>query len=456
MGNLFMTYQYRTFAATIVATCLTLISVAGAQTSEEENAIGVRQLIADIATGVIRQGDGKVKRPKEENVGEPEINVGPTNPDGTASGFQCQTKKVSLEQEAEEFLTLNPTQEWLYAGALLQGATISGGTPTFISAGRGPGRIALAVQAGSSGSLVEDVPEMTRTNVLDALNTILSSYDAGTPGEFALSMKKVENQLHLEAMLGMNVTGNSFSAGASLSVSSNREKTKLLVRLSQKFYTVVFEPPRFPEQVFSSDVTVEEAKRWMGPGNPPVFISSVNYGRMLFALLESDLSEDEVKAAFNAGYEGSVSASGEGSAEFSRRLANTSVSVISFGASASGGLAAGADVAESSSFEGIYSFLRDSGNFGPENPGVPISYQMRSLYDSRPVRLAATTEYTKTDCKPVAFGCDKVAGSTKTIDRCGVCGGNNACETPCEAKTITLGNDHVFVYFGPAENRCGR
>ena len=95
-------------------------------------------------------------------------------------------------------------------------------------------------------------------------------------------------------------SGTSFSAGAELGVSGSEEKTKMVLRLVQKFYTVVFEHPRYPEDVFSKDVTRRELERWMGPGNPPVFVSSVNYGRMLFAVLESDLSERELRASFNA------------------------------------------------------------------------------------------------------------------------------------------------------------
>lgn len=300
---------------------------------------------------------------------------------------------------------------------------------------------------------------MKRLSVLRGVNTLLHDYKGGTPGEISLMFEKVESQEHLEAMIGASVTGASFSASGRLNISSDDDKTRMVLRLVQKFYTVVYEPPRFAEDVFAADVTREELERWMGPGNPPVFVSAVNYGRMLFATLESDLSEDELRASFNAAYDGIVEASTEGSLDYSRSLRSTKINIVSYGASGSGGLTAGAAVVQTQNFEGIYDFLRSSGDFSVDNPGVPISYHLRSLADQRPVRLAATTEFEKKTCEPVIFGCDGVPGSKAVLDDCNKCGGNNRCKRPCKKKTIAFGfgSDSPFhIYFDLPKTKVGK
>jgi len=433
-------------------------SPALAETSDASRGKEVRDLIYSIATASVQQ---KGKQSSEERaIGEPEYRVGRRADDGSAEGFVCQKKEVLLEQNAEEFVTLNPAQEWLYPGAVLQGNTITGGTPTAVTpSARGSGRIGLAIQTGDTGSYVADVPSMDRVTTLQSVNKLLSEYKGGTPGEVSLTFEEIHSQQHLEAMLGASVSGTNFSAGAELNVSADNKKTKMVLRLIQKFYTIVYQPPRNVEATFADDMTADELSRWVGPGNPPVYVSSVNYGRMLIATLESDLSARDLRAEFNAAYEGIVEASAEGSAKYTRDLESTKINVISYGASAAGGVTASADVAQSKSFQGIYDFMRNSGDFSVSNPGVPISYHMRSLSDQRPVRLAATTTFEKTLCEPSLFGCDGKPGSHKVLDQCNTCGGTNRCKRPCAKRTIAFGFGHggpFHVYFDLPKTAVGK
>ena len=406
----------------------------------------LRNFIMTLDTGGFTQAKGegvtKIESDPTRPVGT-KTELLASRPDGQTPGFSCTTRKVSLEQSADEFITLNPTQEWLYPGALLQGNTIQSGTPTWIGAARGPGVISLALQTGATSELSESVPEMDRVSVTQAVNKILARYDGATPSNFTISREEIHSQEHLEAMLGANVSGFDISASASLRVSTGGRKSRLLVRIKQKFYTIVVKAPRFPEEVFRSDVKLDELLNWIQPGNAPVYVSSVNYGRMLFALLESEKTHSELQAEFDFAYNGIVTAAAAGSVDYAKSLDKTTIKITVLGGDAGRGLQGSADATESGNLKGVYEFLRGSGAFGRDNPGVPISYHMRSLRDSRPVRLAATTEYTQTDCKAVLAGCDGAVGSRKVIDQCNVCGGDNRCKRPCAAftHTITYGND---------------
>lgn len=59
------------------------------------------------------------------------------------------------------------------------------------------------------------------------------------------------------------------------------------------------------------------------------------------------------------------------------------------------------------------------------------------------------------DVKPKPIGCDGVAGSGKVLDTCGVCGGANACQRPCPAQAVELGNSFAFIYLDLPQTSVG-
>jgi hypothetical protein len=106
-------------------------------------------------------------------------------------------------------------------------------------------------------------------------------------------------------------------------------------------------------------------------------------------------------------------------------------------------------------FEKIRTFLVSGANFDSNNPGVPISYTIRHLTDASQVKLALTTEYTAKDCVPETKGCDGVFGSDKTVDKCGVCGGDGTTCDPCAPATIQATAGGAYVNFNLGSGNDG-
>ena len=59
---------------------------------------------------------------------------------------------------------------------------------------------------------------------------------------------------------------------------------------------MTFQPPTPPAAVFGDAVQLSDAQLFMGRGNPPLYVSSVSYGRRLLFLISSKEDSDEVDA----------------------------------------------------------------------------------------------------------------------------------------------------------------
>ena len=84
---------------------------------------------------------------------------------------------------------------------------------------------------------------------------------------------------------------------------------------------MAFDPPMGSEGVFGPNVRATDLAPYMGPGNPPVYVSSVTYGRRFFLLIESTSSVTEMKASIQASYDAAlVSGSLDASAIYVKNL----------------------------------------------------------------------------------------------------------------------------------------
>jgi thiol-activated cytolysin len=156
-----------------------------------------------------------------------------------------------------------------------------------------------------------------------------------------------------------------------------------------------------------------------------------------------------VKAAYNGG---AVNASGSLDASYASTINNSTITAYGIGGDAKAAIqaATGKDQVER-----IGTFLTENATFTPQNPGVPVSYTVRYLNDSTEVKLGLTTEFTAKNCVPNVAGCDGVTGSGKTVDACGVCGGDGT-SCGCNAGEIDYtGSNGAFVAFHVDKNTNG-
>ncbi|HWA56736.1 MAG TPA: thiol-activated cytolysin family protein [Gemmatimonadales bacterium] len=312
--------------------------------------------------------------------------------------WSCVTRTYDVTRAPEEFPLFDPNSEVIFPGNLLQGKSLPQATPEPIPVRRGGGTIVVTLNNGATTGVSRTVPVVSLGSVYDAANDIIGTNPGNLPARFNFSTERVESERQLAIATNMSWEAYSLwkmKGGLSVDVKTRRNHNKFLVKLNQAFYTVAYELPTSPDQMFASDVTPDELKPYIGPGNPATFISSVTFGRIFYLLIESTQSADSIAASINLSFSGALGKfTDTTTAKFVDRLDSLHVTAYALGGDANQALRA-----VTTSFDSLKSFLAEGGNI---KTGLPISYVVRSV--RRPekiVKVGLNTVYDVRDCRPI-------------------------------------------------------
>jgi hypothetical protein len=312
--------------------------------------------------------------------------------------WSCVTRTYDITKAPEDFPLFDPNSEIIFPGNLLQGKSLVQATPEPIPVGRGGGTIVVTLNNGATTGVSRTVPVVSLGSIYDAANDIIGTNPGNLPARFNFATERVESDKQLS--VATNASWEAYSlwkmkGGLTVNVNTRRNHNKFLVKLNQAFYTVAFELPTSPEQMFASDVTPDELKPYVGSGNPATFISSVTFGRIFYLLIESTQSADSIAASINLSFSGALGKFEDTTkAKFVDRLDSLHVTAYALGGDANQALRA-----VTTSFDSLKSFLAEGGNI---KTGLPISYVVRSV--RRPekiVKVGLNTQYEVRDCRPI-------------------------------------------------------
>ncbi|MBX3219382.1 MAG: thiol-activated cytolysin family protein [Labilithrix sp.] len=351
---------------------------------------------------------------------------------GDSGSYYCKTTDYSLTKVPEKFVALNPNADVLWPGSLVQGKSMAGGILDPVPVKRAPGTITLTIASGGSGVFHKTMEQPSLSSAMEAQNAILATYDGATPAKFSYTFQSIYSSQQLAVAVDANVKGTNWAAAASLSVDKKDEKSRFLIQFTQEYFTMAFDPPQGAAGVFAPSVTAKDLEPYAQNGNPPVYVSSVTYGRIFYILFESTSSQLDLEAAVSGSYSGAVSVDASVTAKYKSVINEANIKAYGLGGNAEMAIDA-VGGSSTDQFERIQKFLTTGANFDKKNPGVPISYTIRHLTDASQVRLALTTEYTAKDCVPTKDFCDDQGHK---LDQCGVCGGDGTTCDACPAQTV--------------------
>jgi hypothetical protein len=136
----------------------------------------------------------------------------------------------------------------------------------------------------------------------------------------------------------------------------------------------------------------------MAAENPPVYISTVTYGRMLLVFFTADESSEKlassIEAAYSAGF-GSLQA--HLSTEQLNVLRSSHIIVLALG----GNAGAVTDILAGDKISGLQRYLNTGATFTLNSPAFPISYQVKHIRDGSLAKLGYTTNYTSQVYTPI-------------------------------------------------------
>lgn len=305
--------------------------------------------------------------------------------------FLCQFVDYSETTHAKSITALQP--ESLWPGAIVRGQDSYAGDIVPIVTERAEGTFSISLDS-LQGSPVGEMEAPTLATFRDVLHEVLA---AGTQGATAAAISHqlvtVSSSSQFQVYLGADV---GWDGGAKLEAmfdfSESEFENRFLLDFTQVYFSADFEPPKRPSALFGETVTVEELTNHMEDGDPPLYVSSVKYGRRVLFAIETNSSLEQMSAAISAALNANVGAELE--LDAADTLAASKLSAFVIGGSGDNA------VKTVQGPDGLVEYLLEGGDFSAESPGLPIAFSLAYL-DNTPAKHAFTAQFSKKVCEPI-------------------------------------------------------
>lgn len=234
------------------------------------------------------------------------------------------------------------------------------------------------------------VEKPTNANVTDKLNSLLSS---GYSGEISADYNFEKTEAYSKEQTGLELgfksswLGNIF--GADFNVQNSFETNTVVIYFKQKYFSIDVNLPSQPSGFFGEDVDLDALKSKISQDNPPGYISSIDFGRIIIAKATSSYSCNEMINSINAAF-GILSL--DINEEYKNILENSDFSCKVYGGSST-------TIAQNA--EQVINLIKEGSNPESLNTAKPISYQV-SYLDGQTFRTGEKIEYTKIESEQVS------------------------------------------------------
>ncbi|WP_230971344.1 thiol-activated cytolysin family protein [Nitrogeniibacter aestuarii] len=317
----------------------------------------------------------------------------------TENGYECVSQDYDISKTPDELVMFSDKDaDVLWPGALVQGQKfLDGKFEALPLAQLAPTR--LTVDLSIPEPYVE-VPSPTKANMQAAIGTLVKRAES-TPVPTQASYHVTEAFSSQQSLLDMNLSAKYLGqqAKAALSFQSSQETHTVFAYFVQKMFTVSVPTPRTPSEYFAPGaITMDHIQDQaelgrIGPDNPPLYVSSVSYGRILLFRMTSTSSQTDMEAAISYAYDAKV-AHGDASleAKYKTILSSSDISVVPYG----GPWESAAQLIRSANLKDYF-----SDKVPPLSTAPAISYKLSTLIDGSEARVAEATRYTQKTCQKV-------------------------------------------------------
>lgn len=353
-------------------------------------------------------------------VDEPAVDAGQLSAEARKGDYQCTKQNLKETRQYDRIVAYAANSDSLYPGAIVGADSVLTGLFTQVVLPRAPATISVSLEnlAGSKQGVME-APSLGTYR--DTLARILEAQITGsTPANLYSEIEEVHSKEQLDMALGVQASWGLGLASLKTSFDWSRQqvRSRYVVRYTQAYYTVDLDAPAAPSTLFAPDVTVDDVAAKLDEQRPPVYVSSVTYGRMVVFAFESEYAASEMGAALEFAYSGGVDVSGDVSVTYKDIISRSKISAFILGGDA------GAAAQTIDSYEALIAFIKSGGNYSRESPGAPIAYKLSYLRDNSPARMSFTTDYELEDCVRVSQRVKVTLHSIAVDDAGGDAGGD--------------------------------
>jgi thiol-activated cytolysin len=312
--------------------------------------------------------------------------------------YQCTTENLKETRQYDRIVAYAANSDSLWPGALVSADSVLSGLFTQMVLPRAPETISVSLE-NLGGGKTATIKDPSLSAYRDALSGILDAEITGsTPANLYSEIEQVHSETQLNMALGVQASWGLGVASLKTSFSfSNKEvRSRYLVKYTQTYYTVDLDAPQSPSALLDPEVTLGDVKDQMDQTRPPVYVSSISYGRMVLFTFESEYSAEEMGAALEFAYSGGYDVSGQVSVTYKDILSKSKITAFILGGNAA------TAVTTIDSYDKLMEFIKSGGNYSKESPGAPIAYKLNYLKDNSPARMSYTTDYDLKTCSRVS------------------------------------------------------
>jgi thiol-activated cytolysin len=328
----------------------------------------------------------------------PAVEEGAASAPAREGDYQCVTQDLRETRQYDKIVAYAANSDALWPGAMVAGDSVYTGLFTQMALPRAPLTVSISLE-NLAGSKSAELAEPSLSAFREAIGDILTAeVDGATPANLYSEIEQVHSEEQLALALGAEVSwlGSSASIAASFDFSQQDTRSRYLVKYTQAYYTVDVDVPGRPSDLFADDVTLADVESVIGAENPPLYVASITYGRMVVFTFESEYSGEELASALEFTYSGGVDVSGDVSVTYKDIISKSKITAFILGG-------AGGEAARTiDSYDALIDFIKEGGDYSRESPGAPIAYKLHHLRDNTPGRLSFTTDYTIQECARVS------------------------------------------------------
>ncbi|GAA4992874.1 thiol-activated cytolysin family protein [Pseudonocardia tropica] len=287
----------------------------------------------------------------------------------------------------------------VYPGQPVQGqALLSGDLAEIGPLPRVGGRISIVtdmihtedVGVGTPLGQSRTLDTIDATGVNQARRDIIAEADpADSVSQLKTTFERASTLREIGVKAGLDITGSNFSVDANASLNQSYRQNTVVGVIRQVFYSARFEALDSRSEGFWPDgVQLADLQPFFGPGNPPLYVDSVQYGRLIVVTAQGAFSTSQLRAAMSASYTQGVQASGSIALEHREVLESAVVKVYTVGVPGVLNFRSIADPV--TELPAVY-----AGGlvFNSRNLGAPVSFVARHIADNRLAMVALTAEY---------------------------------------------------------------
>ncbi|WP_158292197.1 thiol-activated cytolysin family protein [Paracraurococcus ruber] len=222
-----------------------------------------------------------------------------------------------------------------------------------------------------------------RLQILQSLNP------SDSPGIIKSGFERASTLREVGVKLGVTVKGSAFGVDANATLDQTRRQSTVVASIRQIFYSVNFTPEGARARgIWRPDIDWDALAPFMGPGNPPLYVDSVQYGRFICATVQGAFSSTEITGALKVHWSATVSGNVDFDARTKEVLENSQVKIYTIG------------VPGRQNFQDLADPLADLRDvykaglsFSLANPGMPISFTCRHITDGTLAHVGLAAEF---------------------------------------------------------------